>query len=192
MPPSVGLLFLLLLILLPLLACSTSALTSLADGVGVVVQVEVQVEVEVREGQDRLDVLDGSDRDVVLVVLLLLDLSSSSGGRVRPLSFPSAWLEMVPGGEAAAWRLPLPVTDFFETTGPFCVPLCFAERSPDGFINLLVTGALRTPERSELLLLTAELSLACVCKHEINLMAFITGIFDLGPRFSNGSSLSLT
>lgn len=95
----------------------------------------MEVEVEVREGRELLEALDGSDKEVFLVVLRL-QLSSSSVGSVFPSNFVSTSLGMVWSKRFAAWLLADLVLKFCETTGLFFLPVVFVPHLPGVFTNL--------------------------------------------------------
>ena len=126
----------------------------------------MEVEVEVREGQELLDALDGSDRDVFLVVLWL-QLSSSSVGNVFPSNFVSASLGMVWSKRLAAWLVTDLVLNVFET--PVFLPVSFVLPLPGVFtglylcslLDLTLVGCLLPLAVLMLLSLTTDLDLTC-------------------------------
>lgn len=104
----------------------------------------MQVEVEVREGQELLEALDGSDREVFLVVLRL-QLSSSSVGNVFPSNFVSASLGVVWSKRLAAWLVTDLVLKFFETTVLLFLPVSFVLLLPGVFTKPCLFPGLDLP-----------------------------------------------
>lgn len=99
----------------------------------------MEVEVEVREGQELLEALDGSDKEVFLVVL---QLSSSSVGNVFPSNFVSASLGRVWSERLAAWLVTDLVLKFFETTALLLFLVSFVLLLPGVFFKLYLCSVL--------------------------------------------------
>lgn len=102
----------------------------------------MEVEVEVREGQGLLEALDGSDKEVFLVVL---QLSSSSVGNVFPSNFVSVSLGRVWSERLAAWLVTDLVLKFFETTALLLFLVSFVLLLPGVFFKLDLCSVLDLP-----------------------------------------------
>lgn len=113
----------------------------------------MEVEVEVREGRELLEALDGSDKEVFLVVLWL-QLSSSSVGSVFPSNFLSASLAIVWSKCFLAWLLTNLVLTFFENTALFFLLVSFVLPIPAVFTELHLCSVLNLPVLGCLLLLS--------------------------------------
>lgn len=122
----------------------------------------MEVEVEVREGQELLEALDGSDMEVFLVVLRL-QLSSSSVGNVFSSNFVSASLGMVWSKRLAAWLTTDLVLAFFETAALVFlgVPGVFTKLYLCSVLDVLLVGCFLPLAVLMLLSLTTDLGLTC-------------------------------
>ena len=94
-----------------------------------------------REGQELLEALDVSDRDVFLVVLRL-QLSSSSRGSVFPSKLVSASLGRVCFEGLATWLLPVLDLKLFETTTLFFLPVSIVLLLPGILTKLYLCSVL--------------------------------------------------